>query len=217
MNKSAVLQGSRGRRFGVLLLALLAGAALVSMVMAGGAGATRLVGKNGKVVACYRTKGKAKGAVRLVPQKKHCRKGEKKISWNVAGKHGASGQDGESAPAGETGEAGGPGAAGLQQQVSTLTSKVTALEGILKGVTNTDLTGLLSKLQGVSGTQLKEAVTKVADVNALCAQGAALTAKTGELGTALMGASLTGAVGPVLGVLGLSIPKVPALPAFACP
>ncbi len=217
MKMTAVLQGSGGRRCGALLVALLAGAALFSMVLAGGAGATRLVGKNGKVFACYRTKGKARGAVRLVAQHKHCRKGEKKISWNVTGKRGSSGQDGESAANGETGEAGGPGAAGLEQQVATLTNKVSALEGILKGVTNSGLTGALAKLQGISGAQLQEAVTKVADVKALCAQGAALTAKTGELGTALMGASLTGAVGPVLGVLGLSIPKVPALPAFACP
>ena len=56
----------------------------------------------------------------------------------------------------------------------------------------------------------------VADVNALCTQGATLTAKTKELGTALMGVSLTGATGP-LAVLGLSIPGVPALPPFACP
>jgi hypothetical protein len=218
MKESAVLQGSGGRRFGVLLLALLAGAALFSMAAAGGAGAARLVGKNGKVYACYRTKGKAKGEVRLVAQHKKCGKGEKKISWNVTGKHGSSGQDGESAPSGETGEPGGPGAAGLAQQVSVLTSKVTALEGVLKGVTNTDLTGVLSKLQGVTGTQLKETVTKIADVNALCAQGATLTAKTKELGTALMGVSLTGlASNPLFSVLGLSIPSVPALPAFACP
>ena len=187
MKTSAVLQGSGGRRFGALLVALLAGAALCSMVLAGGAGAARLVGKDGKVYACYRTKGKAKGAVRLVAKHKKCRKGEKKISWNVTGQRGESGQDGESAAGGEPGEAGGPGAPGLQQQVSALTSKVSALEGVLKGVTNTDLTGVLSKLQGISATQLQETVTKIADVNALCTQAKALTTQVNSLGTALGG------------------------------
>jgi hypothetical protein len=214
MKESAVLQGSGGRRFGVLLVALLAGAALFSMVLAGGAGASRLVGKNGKVFACYRTKGKARGAVRLVAQHKHCGKGEKKISWNVTGKRGSSGQDGESAPGGETGAAGGPGASGLEQQVTTLTSKVAALEGILKGVTNADLTGVLAKLQGVSGTQLKEAVTSIADVNALCAQATALTSQANALGTTIGGIGLGGTI-PLL--LKLVVPPVPAaLAPFGC-
>ena len=83
----------------MLALALLAAAALCA-ALAGDAGAAKLVGKDGKVYACYRTKGKAKGAVRLVAKHKHCRKGEKKISWNVTGKHGEVGQDGESAAGG---------------------------------------------------------------------------------------------------------------------
>jgi hypothetical protein len=214
MKTSAVLQGSGGRRFGVLLVALLAGAALFSMVAAGGAGATRLVGKNGKVYACYRTKGKAKGAVRLVAQHKRCGKGEKKISWNVTGKHGSSGQDGESAAGGETGEPGGPGASGLEQQVSALTNKVTALEGVLKGVTNAGLTGALAKLQGISGTQLQEAITSVADVKALCAQATALTSQANALGTTIGGIGLGGTI-PVL--LKLVVPAVPAsLAPFGC-
>jgi hypothetical protein len=216
MKTSAVLQRSGGRRFGALFVALLAGAALF-LIVAGNAGAAKLVGKDGKVYACYATKGKAKGAVRLVAKHKHCKHGEKKISWNLAGKPGESGQNGESAANGGNGEPGGPGAAGLEGRVTALTSKVSSLESVLKGITNTDLTGLLSKLQGVSGTQLQEAVASVANVKALCTQATALTAKTKELGTALMGISLTGATTPLLEVLGLSIPAVPALPAFtAC-
>jgi hypothetical protein len=197
-------------------MALLAGVALF-LIVAGNAGAAKLVGKDGKVYACYTTKGKAKGAVRLVAKKQHCKHGEKKISWNVAGKPGQSGQNGENGAGGGNGEAGGPGAAGLEGRVTALTNKVSSLEGILKGITNTDLTGLLSKLQGVSGAQLQEAVASIANVKALCTQAKVLTTQANTLGTALMGVSLTGATGPVLSLLGLSIPSVPALPSFtAC-
>jgi hypothetical protein len=205
-----------------LAIALLAGGALLLTGLVGSASAGQLVGKDGKVYACYKTRGKAKGSVRLVAKKAKCRKGEKKVAWNAAGQKGSAGETGENGSGGP-GESGGPGATGtaaLERQVSALTSKVNALEGVLKGITNTDLTGLLSKLQGISGTQLQEAIKSVANVNALttqvsalCSQGKALTDQTQGLGTAIKTAE-------VLGLAGLSLlaPNLPtALPDFSCP
>ena len=101
--------GNSGSRVGTLVLALLAAAALCAAALVADAGAAKLVGKDGKVYACYRTKGKAKGAVRLVTKKAHCKKGQKKVSWNVtgpAGQGGEGGVNGESAAGAETGSAG---------------------------------------------------------------------------------------------------------------
>jgi hypothetical protein len=219
------MHGSRGfwgggrttARLGALALAV-----ALCLFVAAPASAARIVGKDGKVHACYKLRGKAKGSVRLVAKKAKCRKGERRVAWNAVGQKGGAGETGEGDP-GSTGEGGGPGATGtaaLEKQVSALTSKVSALEGVLKGVTNGDLTGLLSKLQGVSGTQLQDAIKSVANVNALttqvgalCSQGKALTDQTQGLGTAIKTAE-------VLGLAGLSLlaPNLPtALPDFACP
>jgi hypothetical protein len=175
------------------------------------AAAAGLVGKDGKVYACYRTKGKAKGTVRLVAKRKHCRKGEKKVAWNAAG---VAGENGQGGPNGESGAGGEIGLAGLEGRVEKLTNRTESLEDKLKGITNTDLTGLLSKLNGVSATQLQETIKSVADVNALCAQATALTSQSNMLGSALGAAKVLGLAG-----LSLSFPSaIPtALPAFSCP
>jgi hypothetical protein len=206
---------SRGR-FGAIALALLAVVALCG-ALAADAGAAKLVGKDGKVYACYKAKGKSKGAVRLVAKKGKCKRGEKKVSWSVAGPAGESGQSGENGSGGESGAAGETGATGvkgLEGRVQALSTKVTALESILGGITNADLTGLLAKLQGISPTQLQEAVASVADVKALCTQATALTSQVDALGTSLGGVSLGGTI-PVL--LKLVVPAVPtALQPFGC-
>jgi hypothetical protein len=220
------MHGSRGSRGGKRTIARLGALALaiaLCLLVAAPASGARLIGKDGKVYACYKTRGKAKGSVRLVAKKAKCRKGEKKVAWNAAGQTGGAGENGEGGSGGEPGEGGGqgaPGTAGLERQVSALSSKVSALEGVLKGITNTDLTGLLSKLQGIGGTQLQEAIKSVANVNALttqvsalCSQGKALTDQTQGLGTAIKTAE-------VLGLAGLSLlaPSLPiALPDFSCP
>lgn len=198
-------------------LAALALAVALCLLVAAPASGARLIGKDGKVYACYKTKGKAKGSVRLVAKKGKCRKGEKKIAWNAVGPQGAAGPNGEGGPNG-TGEGGSPGANGtaaLERQVTALSSKVSALEGVLKGITNGDLTGLLSKLQGISGTQLQEAIKSVANVNALssqvgalCGQASALTGQSNALRGLLAGAEVLGS---------LLFPSLPAaLPAFNC-
>lgn len=214
MKTNAVLQGTNRHRLGLVVIALLVMAALCLGSLAESSSAARLVGKDGKVYACYRTKGKAKGSVRLVAKRAHCRHGEKKISWGVSGPAGETGTNGSNGESGGNGESGSNGEAGLKAQVTSLTNKVETLEGKLKGITNTDLTGVLSKLQGVSATQLQEAVTSVADVNALCAQATKLTSQVDSLGTAIGGSTLGGLI-----PLGLAavIPLPSSLPGFACP
>src|SRR6185437_5796903 len=150
--------------------------------------------------ACYKTKGKAKGAVRLIPKKAHCKKGSKKVSWSVSGPAGESGQSGENGSGGEngsSGETGATGAKGLEAKVQSLTSKVTSLESVLKGITNTELLGALSKLNGISGTQLQEAVSSVVKVNELCSQTSKLTSQSNALGQALGGLGLLGNLPPL--------------------
>jgi hypothetical protein len=208
--------GISGSRLGALALVLLAAVALCA-ALATDAGAAKLVGKDGKVYACYKAKGKTKGAVRLVAKKGKCKRGEKKISWSSVGPAGESGTNGESGSSGENGTAGAgeKGSTGaLEQRMTALTNKVTSLESILSGITNTDLLGMLSKLQGISGTQLQETVASLADVKALCTQATALTTQANALGTSLGGISLLGVVPGLLEVL---VPQVPAaLAPFGC-
>jgi hypothetical protein len=188
--------GISGSRIGAVALALLAAAALCAAVVVGEASGA-LIGKNGRVYACYKAKGKNKGAVRLVPKKGKCRKGEKKVSWSAAGPAGQSGENGQNGENGAGGEGGAggekgtTGTQGLEKQVQSLTDKVTSLESVLKGITNGDLTGMLSKLSGVSsGTQLQEAIASAADVKALCDQTKVLTERANVLGEVFGGLKL---------------------------
>ena len=179
----------------------------------GSATAAPLVGKDGRIHACYKVKGKAKGTVRLVRgAKARCPRGWKKAAWSAAGQAGAGGEQGTpgesgtGAEGGQTGSKGDPGAlttgtkvASLETKVTELLTQVKSLEAILAGVTNAGL---------------KEAVGKVPVVNALCAQAQAVNGQTGDLGSSL------GALNTVLGALiplfsPVALP--PALPAFACP
>ncbi|HVO53899.1 MAG TPA: hypothetical protein VMT37_05745 [Solirubrobacterales bacterium] len=206
-----MLQGNKLGRWAAIVAAALLAVVLLVTGVGQSASAAGIVGRDGKVYACYRTKGKAKGAVRLVAKKKKCRKGWRKISWSATGPAGENGQNGA---AGEPGAGGEPGVAGLEGRVEKLTSRVETLEGKLKGITNASLNEALSKLQGVSGKQLQEAVSAVADVNALCAQGAKLTEQVNSLGSAVGAAE-------VIGGLGLALLFPQALPsplaAFGCP
>jgi hypothetical protein len=212
--------GISGSRIGALALALLAAAALCAVAVVGQADGAKLVGKDGRVYACYKAKGKRKGAVRLVTKKSKCRKGEKKVSWSAAGptgEGGENGQNGENGVGGEGGAGGekGLGTAGLEKQVQSLTSKVTQLESVLKGINPGDLTGMLSKLQGISPTQLQEAVSSVGKVNELCSQTSKLTSQSNALGQTLGGLELLGGL-PAL-ELKKSVPIPTPLSTFACP
>jgi hypothetical protein len=213
--------GISGSRIGTLALALLAAAALCAAVIVGQAGAAKLVGKDGRVYACYKAKGKLKGAVHLVAKNGKCHKGEKKVSWGVtgpsgsSGENGSGGENGSSGEGGNGGEKGATGTQGLEKQVQSLISKVASLESVLKGINPGDLTGALSKLQGISPTQLQEAIASVGKVNELCSQTSKLTSQSNAMGQALGGLEVLGGI-PAL-ELKPTLPIPTPLSTFACP
>ncbi len=182
-----------------LPLAIVAIATAFALALAGPAAAKPLIGKDGKIHACYRVKGKPRGGLRVVKSAKaRCRRGERKVAW-VAG--GAIGE------AGAPGAVGHPGAQGSGGSSSTLEEKVVALTARVK-----DLEAIL---QGVTNSQLLAAINSVPVVETLCDQTEALTEQTGALGEAIEGLSLNALL---LGLGGaLNIPGLPeALPDFSC-
>jgi hypothetical protein len=76
---------------------------LIALVGAGGVAAVAQSGGGRQLAACYKKRGKAKGAMRfLAKSSARCKKGEKKVTWNRTGPPG---------PAGQPGPAGGGGGA----------------------------------------------------------------------------------------------------------
>jgi hypothetical protein len=219
MKAKAAPQAVFKARFG-LSIGLLAIVGLVSVVLASTAVAAPAIGKGGKISACYRVKGKAKGAMRVVPAGKKCRRGERKLAWNAAGTAGQAGVAGPTGNTGSTGAGGSAGASGtsneanLQAKIASLTVKVEGLEGLLQGVTTGDLSGVVGKLSGVTGPQLTETVGALPVVSSLCTEAEALPAKVNGIGTALGGITLGGLI-PV--GLALTIPSVTSLTAYTCP
>lgn len=144
------------------------------------ASAASLVGKDGKIHACYKAKGKGKGTLRVVRSAKaKCPKKWKKVSWYASGPAGPQGQSGSNGGNGETGTNGSNGlpgtnatatvVKGLENKVTELLNKVASLETVLAGIDN---------------QQLKEAIASVADVKALestvgslCSQSSTLTSQ----------------------------------------
>lgn len=157
-------------------LALLAVTAILLAALVGTAGAVSPVGKDGKIHACYRVKGKAKGSIRVVPAAKRCKRGERKVVWSAAG---SSGQSGAGAQAGATGSAGSAGQTGatgqqgqagangssnevaLKTEIASLTLKLEGLEGILGGITHNNLLDLQATLGGLTNGKLLGAVDAV--------------------------------------------------------
>jgi hypothetical protein len=196
----------------VFLLALCAFVVLTSSP----ASAAGLVGRDGKIHACYKVKGKAKGSLRVVRSAKaKCPKKWKKVSWYASGPAGPQGAPGSPGANGETGTNGSNGlpgtpatatvVKGLEDKVTELLTKVQSLETILNGINNTQLKEAIA---GIAKTEALEAA-----VGSLCTQATALTSKSGELGTALGGLST------VLDTLTvLALPSIPtSLPPFSCP
>src|SRR3954452_16626155 len=85
------------------------------VALGGGAWAASTIGGGGKVSACYRTGGKTKGLVRLVPTGAACKHGEKALAWNMTGPKGATGAagaagtNGTNGAKGDKGDTGAPG------------------------------------------------------------------------------------------------------------
>ncbi len=194
----------------ISLAALAATATLAFSLALAGVAAAAPVGKDGVIHACYRVKGKPKGAMRVVKSgKARCRRGERKVAWITTGAVGAAGIPG--AP-GNAGAGGGGGAAGpegtksilstseLEETIDLLTARVASLEGVLQGVTN---------------AQLLAAIGAVPVLESVCGQVSTLVTQTNLLGSGVGGlvSTLSGSLlGSIFG--GVDLP--PALDPFAC-
>jgi len=194
----------RGLRFwSLVLLASLA----VTACFGGTAFAKRsLVGRDGKIHACYRVKGKPKGMVRVVRGGNYrCRRGERRMAWSVATVAGTTGATGASGGAGAEGDGGAAsganaGEAALKTQIGELSLKVEALEKVLAGVSNEDLT---------------KAVNAVPAVESLCENSAELNEQVNLIAEAVEGLGLNGVLTGIGGLL--QIPPLPeSLEPFSC-
>lgn len=203
------------RRVGVIAVMAMLSAFLCST--AGAASAVKPLSKKGVIHACFKAKGKHRGALRVVANKRACRKmpGWRALAWSAKGvasqgqtDHGQQGRQGST---GAEGKAGQPGAAGqveqslletiqnqsaqinaLSAQVADLSGKVLALEGGLSG-----LSGGLANLEGT--------------VDETCGQLALLTDQSNDILNSLLGSSVA-----VLGNL-LDVPSPPGeLLEFEC-
>lgn len=187
-----------------IAIALLASISVLSM--AAGPAAAAPVGKDGKIRACYRVKGKPKGALRVLVRGKRCKRGERMMTWISAtpstGAGSTGGQPGSTGPSGQNGAPGTSGssneAASLAAQIASLTQRLEALEAILKGITN---------------AALLEAVGLVPAVGALCQQASGLTSAYNALTTGIEGIAIVG--NPLLGLDFGTLPS--SLSAFSCP
>jgi hypothetical protein len=225
MNANAAPQARVNFRFGfgaasvVALLAVLT--ALFGWSAVAGASP---VHKDGKIYACYRVKGKPKGAMRVLFKGKHCKRGERRMAWIAAAPTGSSGSTGAAGQAGGGGSNGnngnnganGDGESNLQAKVSTLGVKIDGLEGVLEGVTNGELTDALNTVGGIDNSELTEAVGAVPDVKSLCGQTEELNSQMNEVTEGVEGLSLNGVLTTLGGIL-----NVPALPElldpYTCP
>lgn len=183
-----------------LIAAALVATAL-TLSLCGAAEARPLIGGDGKIHACYRVKGKPRGTLRVVKSAKvHCRHGERRVAWTavIGGAKGAPGHPGAQGPAGPPGP---PASTSLlEARIAALTAKVESLEGLLQGITRTELLA---------------AINAVANVNALCGQAKLLTEQSNSLLSGLDGLSLNGVLTALGGVL--NIPTLPEpLAAFSC-
>lgn len=169
------------------------------------ASASYPIAKDGKIYACFKTKGKAKGTIRVIRSAKvRCPRKWRKMAWNAVvrpgpeGQEGAAGSNGLPGPKGEPGTAGNVVVEGLEDKVNELLTRVESLETLLTGVTNT---GLLN------------AIGLVPVVGELCEQTEELNDQTTALGTTL--GSLNAVLDTLL--LGFSPIEVPtALLDFTC-
>jgi len=175
-------------------------AALSSLLFAPAASPHKIVGRDGKIHACYRVKGKPKGALRVVRSRKaRCRRGERKVAWAVATATGPAGADGARGAAGE----GGTQSAlteKLTEQVDSLSARIDSLESTLAGVTNADLLAAVDSLPAI---------------DSLCQQSEDLTEQMNLL------QGVVGGLGLSPGLDALGVLEIPALPKplepFSCP
>ena len=202
MNKTAAFHGPDISRSRLVWTALLASALLLAgFCEQASAKRHPLVGGDGKIHACYRVKGKPRGALRAVRSSRaRCRRGERKVAWAVAAVGGPTGVGGGQ---GATGGAGAQGAVSLAlaEQVDLLSERVKSLEATLTGVTNADLLAVVDSLP---------------TINSLCKQNEELAEQVNLLQGVIGGLGLE----PALELIGLlEIPELPTeleLDEFGC-
>ncbi|HMI81481.1 MAG TPA: hypothetical protein VK480_06805 [Solirubrobacterales bacterium] len=135
-------------RFPIVIPALLAALALLLVSTPPSAPAAMRLAKDGKVHACYKAKGKGKGALRVVRNGKvRCPKKWRKVAWYAVGPAGSQGTTGTGLP----GEDGLAGTKALEDKVSELLTRVQALEANLAALLGTTqaLCGQVSLLSAV--------------------------------------------------------------------
>lgn len=163
-----------------LITVVAALSALVLSLVAVGTASAQSFGKDGAIHACYKAKGKNRGALRLVPSARSCRKlrGFRAVSWSAAAGGGAAQNDlqtatggGERGPAGPQGNAeseGKQGSQGLsgeveQSLIETVQNQTQQIDNLTKEVT--DLGGEVLDLKDTVGETCDqlETVTKQSD------------------------------------------------------
>lgn len=204
MENKAAPQMSAVHGLRVVAIAALAAVMTTLACFAGPASAKRqsFVARDGKIHACYRVKGKPKGMVRVVRGKSHrCRRGERRMAWSVAAGPGAPGAQGQSGTQSSS-TADDADDAAMKAQIGDLSVRIAALEGILQGVTNTDL------LAAVASTAL---------LGEVCDQTEALTSQVNVLGDEFE-SLVTTLTGTLLGAIFGGIEAPPALDeSLTCP
>jgi hypothetical protein len=196
--------------------------ALVGLTLLARPAVAAPIGSNGIVHACYKAKGKPKGALRVVKSGKKCkaRRGEKSIAWSVVGTPGTAGPQGTT---GSTGDAATDGA--TKQDILTLLGLIQGQSAVIDELTGQldalglDVTSLIGEVDGLQGIlsgvtngELQSAIDSVAVVGTLCDQVADVTGQSDALRSAL--SVISNLLDPLtLGVL----PSLPAaLGAFSC-
>lgn len=216
--------------------ALAASAAALTLLVtlfacSGGASAATPYSAGGVVNACYKVKGKEKGALRLVKSSRSCKRmrGWRRVSWSAVGPQGVSGptdgsvSDGQPGPAGPTGPAGPqgePGSPGLvddvekslletiqkqSDQIEALTTQVQGLAGDLvdlEGVVGL-LGGDVTDVEGLVGGLVGDVNSLEGVVGGTCNQLGALTERSDELLSTLENSSIAGSLPVVGSVVGL--------------
>jgi hypothetical protein len=173
------------------------------------------------VQACAVKAGEHRGALRLVPAGKRCKRGERRIVWSVLGPPGPKGTvgtSGEKGPQGNTGsegavgtegkagaegQAGSPGQAGTPGVVDPSLEELVETQGEQIETLTDSLNTTTSLLQGVTHEQLTRAVDAGVKLSGIT---------TGELNGAITNAAkLSGITTAELNNAIATIPKVTAL------
>lgn len=132
------------------------------------------------------------------------------MAWSAAADPGAVGAQGQSGGGGSSTASGADENAALKAQIGDMTLRIAALEGVLKGITNGDLTGVLSTLDTVTNGDLLDAIASTALVGEVCDQTEALTSQVNLLGDEFEDL-VTTLTGTLLGAIFGSIEAPPAL------